>query len=110
MSDEVKRYTMYPQLKPEALAFLPDVVIDARDFDALLTENLEQARLLGMSAERELALLAERDRLREALEQIENANWSSSGTATDFAISQAKGLLIGKMKRIASAALQGEQP
>jgi len=56
------------------------------------------------------ALLAERDRLREALEQIENANWSSSETATDFAISQAKGLLIGKMKRIAAAALQGEQP
>lgn len=56
------------------------------------------------------ALIAERDRLREALEQIENANWSSSETATDFAISQAKGLLIGKMKRIASAALQGVQP
>lgn len=56
------------------------------------------------------ALLAERDRLRDALEQIENATWSSSETATDFAISQAKGFLIGKMKRIASAALQGAQP
>ena len=56
------------------------------------------------------ALLAERDRLRDALDQIENANWSSSETATDFAISQAKGLLIGKMKRIAAAALQGAQP
>jgi hypothetical protein len=56
------------------------------------------------------ALLAERDALKGALEQIENANWSSSETATDFAISQAKGLLIGKMKRIAAAALQGAQP
>ncbi|BAR92356.1 endonuclease [Pseudomonas phage PS-1] len=62
-----------------------------------------------LQAERD-ALLAERDRLRDALEQIENATWSSSETATDFAISQAKGFLIGKMKRIASAALQGAQP
>lgn len=56
------------------------------------------------------ALLAERDRLADALKEIDAADWSSSESATDFAISQTKGLLIGKMKRIARAALQGEQP
>ena len=56
------------------------------------------------------ALLAERDRMAEALKSIDEAYWSSSESATDFAISQAKGLLIGKMKRIAAAALQGAQP
>lgn len=44
MSKEVKRYTIYPQLKPEALAFLPDVVVDAKAYDALLAER--DARLL----------------------------------------------------------------
>ena len=39
MSKEVKRYTIYPQLKPEALAFLPDVVVDAKAYDALLAER-----------------------------------------------------------------------
>lgn len=39
MSKEVKRYTLCPQLKPEALAFLPDVVVDAKAYDALLAER-----------------------------------------------------------------------
>ena len=39
MSKEVERYTIYPQLKPEALAFLPDVVVDAKVYDALLVER-----------------------------------------------------------------------
>ncbi|HAR04300.1 MAG TPA: hypothetical protein DCR72_01770 [Pseudomonas sp.] len=56
------------------------------------------------------ALLAERDRMAKALKEIDAADWSSSESATDFAISQTKGLLIGKMKRIARAALQGAQP
>lgn len=56
------------------------------------------------------ALLAERDRMATALKEIDAADWSSSETATDFAISQTKSLLIGKMKRIARAALQGDHP
>lgn len=43
--------------------------------------------------------------LVEALEQIVEADWHSSETATDFAISQDKGLLIAKIKRAAKAAL-----
>jgi len=88
MSKEVKRYT--------ANVFIPG--------------NLGPVRREVVMEDDYDALLAERDRLRDALDQIENANWSSSETATDFAISQAKGLLIGKMKRIAAAALQGAQP
>lgn len=53
-------------------------------------------------------LLAERDRLKTALEGIVAADWSSSETATDFAISQTKGFLISQMKQLARAALQGE--
>ncbi|MPS58851.1 MAG: hypothetical protein E2594_17035 [Pseudomonas sp.] len=122
MSKEVERYTFICDVEN-------DEYVRASDYDALLEENqrLESAWKVDVlnrkdeliakqekendrvKAERN-ALLAERDRLRKALEQIENANWSSSETATDFAISQAKGLLIRKMKRIASAALQGEQP
>jgi hypothetical protein len=45
--------------------------------------------------------------LREALEQIEQDDWQSSQTATDFAISQTKGLLISRMKQTARAALRG---
>jgi len=110
MSKEVKRYWK---------ADVEDggLYVASEDFDALRSLADDQAAAVtalnkhaeALTAERD-ALLAERDRLREALEQIENANWSSSETATDFAISQAKGLLIGKMKRIASAALQGSQP
>lgn len=43
--------------------------------------------------------------LVEALEQIAGADWQSSETATDFAISQTKGFLIAKIKRAAKAAL-----
>ncbi|MBA1234750.1 hypothetical protein G7Z98_09300 [Pseudomonas stutzeri] len=88
MSKEVRRYTMWQDGSCSGPQDEGDWVT-SEDYDALL---------------------AERDRLRDALYQIENANWSSSETATNFAISQAKGLLIGKMKRIAAAALQGEQP
>jgi reverse gyrase len=45
--------------------------------------------------------------LREALEQIEKDDWQSSQTATDFAISQTKGMLISRMKQTARAALRG---
>lgn len=101
----------------------------ASDYDALLEENqrLESAWKVDVlnrkdeliakqekendrvKAERE-ALLAERDVLKGALERIVAAEWSSSETATDFAISQTKGFLIWEMKKIARAALQGAQP
>ena len=45
MSKEVERYTLYPQLKPEALMFLPDVVVDAKAYDALLEENKKLRQL-----------------------------------------------------------------
>jgi hypothetical protein len=48
---------------------------------------------------------AERDRLRDALQQIVDAEWSSSETATDFALSQTKGMLISRIKGIAREAL-----
>lgn len=96
MRKEVKRYDPLLVLARNAKLWRMDMQCDPQ-------------WVLDLAAERD-ALLAERDALRDALEQIENANWSSSETATDFAISQAKGLLIGKMKRIAAAALQGAQP
>ncbi len=65
--------------------------------------------LHAQQAERD-ALLAERDALKKALEQIAVADWQSSESATDNEISMAKGALIRKLKRIADAALQGEQP
>ncbi len=49
MNKEVKRYTLFASLRSEAIAFLPDEVVSARDYDALL---------------------AERDALREALESF----------------------------------------
>ena len=131
MSKEVKRYNFDVDKfgSPRAYESEHGRWMKRADYDALLDENqrLESAWKVDVlnrkdeliakqekendrvKAERD-ALLAERTLLRDALEQIENANWSSSETATDFAISQAKGLLIGKMKRIASAALQGAQP
>ncbi len=39
MSKEVKRYTLFASLRPEAIAFLPDEVVSARDYDALLAER-----------------------------------------------------------------------
>lgn len=39
MSREAKRYTLYPQLRPEAIAFLPAEVVSSRDYDALLAER-----------------------------------------------------------------------
>ena len=82
MSKEVERYTFVCDIENEEYVL-------ASDYDALL---------------------AERDRMAKALKEIDAADWSSSESATDFAISQTKGLLIGKMKRIARAALQGAQP
>lgn len=56
------------------------------------------------------ALLAERDRMAKALKKIKDAQCKSSPTATDFGISQDRGMLIGIMREMARAALQGEQP
>lgn len=54
-------------------------------------------------------LLAELDSLKLALNMIDAADWQCGADATDNQISMAKGSLIRQMKRIASAALQGEQ-
>lgn len=56
------------------------------------------------------ALRIERDRMAEALKGIDDAYCNSSPTATDFGIAWDRGMLIGTMKKIARAALQGEQP
>jgi hypothetical protein len=48
-------------------------------------------------------------RLIAALELIVSANWSSSETATDFALSQTGGFLISQMKEIARDALAAAQ-
>lgn len=39
MSKEVKRYRLFASLRREAIAFLPDEVVSARDYDALLAER-----------------------------------------------------------------------
>lgn len=68
-----------------------------------------QSEVNQLRAERD-ALLAERDRMAKALRKIKDAQCKSSPTATDFGISWDRGMLIGTMKDIARAALQGEQP
>jgi len=80
----------------------------------LLTENLEQARLLGMSAERELALLAKRDSLKKALQGMIAIHDEPSGFASKYGRALDEALAIQKAKidtRIAVAreALQEEQ-
>jgi len=120
MSDEVKRFYIMPGSLPVLLrgdlAYTPmtnhltDVhtvpLVLASDYEALLTENLEQARLLGMSAERELALLAERDRLREALEaMLEIHGVTQRYAETHIEIPQS----WVDVSDLARAALQGEQ-
>jgi len=73
MSKEVKRYTIYPQLKPEALAFLPDVVVDAKAYDALLAERDAMAKHLS-SAIRYIYTGDMRDlNLTEALAALQGA-------------------------------------
>lgn len=52
----------------------------AKERDALKAELNEQARLVGMSGERELAMRAENARLREALEVAEAYVDSPHGT------------------------------
>lgn len=72
--------------------------------------RMQLQALLDDQVARNRALLAERDAMKQALEQISVADWQSSESATDNEISMAKGTLIRKLKRIATAALQGEQP
>lgn len=76
MSKEVKRYTIYPQLKPEALAFLPDVVVDAKAYDALLAERDRlredrdsQQRVCIAEMEKVTQLRAEVDALKKDAER-----------------------------------------
>ena len=94
MSKEVKRY-------------VPEYCESGGEIWAEMQEDSEGGWVRAADYE---ALLAERDRLREALEGITAASWSGSETATDFAISQSKSFLISKMKELARAALQGAQP
>ena len=49
-----------------------DVYLDPRDatIEAQAAEMIEQARIIGMGAERELALRAEIERLREAVQKL----------------------------------------
>jgi predicted secreted hydrolase len=68
------------------------------------TECAKQNAQLGEDKQR---LEGEVKALREALEKIEQDDWQSSQTATDFAISQTKGMLISRMKQTARAALRG---
>lgn len=56
-------------------------------------------------AKQNAQLGVERDHLRDALQQIIDAEWTSSETATDFALSQTKGMLISRIKGIAREAL-----
>lgn len=51
MSKEVKRYALFASLRPEAIAFLPDEVVSARDYDALLAERDRLRDALGWYAE-----------------------------------------------------------
>lgn len=92
MSKEVKRYTLFASLRPEAIAFLPDEVVSARDYDALL---------------------AERDRLRDALEQAAQSLESISKLAGRDEFMQdvldIRGFANSRAT-VARAALQGAQP
>ncbi|MFC3208085.1 hypothetical protein [Aquamicrobium soli] len=55
----------------KAAADLADEIVRLQgQVETLTAENLEQARLLGVGGERELQLLAERDRLREAQNRV----------------------------------------
>ena len=140
MSKEVKRYeAMLLEDSPRLQNILPQgailcgkepvAVYLASDYEALLAENarLESAwhvdtlkrkdALIEMQEKESdrvkaelAALLAERDRMAKALRKIQDAQCKSSPTATDFGISWDRGMLIGTMKDIARAALQGEQP
>jgi len=74
------------------------------DFNALLTENLEQARLLGMSAERELALLAERDALRKDAARLA---WLINNRVH---VSAVGGDLMRLTREAVDHAMQGKQP
>ena len=82
MSKEVKRYTLFASLRPEAIAFLPDEVVSARDYDALL---------------------AERDALRGLLEE------AADDIRDSFKFAELSQADIEFLARI-DAALQGAQP
>lgn len=86
MSKEVKRYTLCPQLKPEALMFLPDVVVDAKAYEALL---------------------AERD---AAQKDAERYRWLRDVATSQFLKDLPKYACVETRDQAVDAALQGEQP
>lgn len=116
MSDEVKRYSYgYVDdgygMRTLGLIEKPDGnLVLHTDFNALLTENLEQARLLGMSAERELALLAERDRMAAALDEIGGLCRALRQGGPDPMDLEDLSNALEQAVDTAHAALQGEQP
>jgi hypothetical protein len=57
---------LWAKVQPEA----------ADAIEQLHTENLEQARLLGMSAERELKLLAEIEQLKKQIALLQAQQWN----------------------------------
>ena len=117
MSDEVKRYGMCG-FESGIVEMEDGPYVDADDYDALLTENLEQARLLGMGAERELALLAERDALRNDHGSMRNALKNARYRIEQGRVWNGMGWTLtglssnGQQKALdeIDAALQGEQP
>lgn len=76
-TDIVKRLDQHilrvmPHFAPEAWTQNVNLMTDARaEIERLRAEVLEQARLLGMSGEREAKLLAEIERLRARVAELE---------------------------------------
>lgn len=109
MSKEVKRYAKRDIIEMDRAGNYY-----CRHVSAMTGEGLHDksdiAAELGWRDQQIEALLAERDRMAKALKKIIDAECKSSPTATDFGISWDRGMLIGTMKDIARAALQGEQP
>jgi DNA segregation ATPase FtsK/SpoIIIE-like protein len=68
----VKRYRLFANLRPEAIAFLPDEVVSASDYDALAAELDRKSVVIGGYIAAYQRLQDERDQLRAAISTPES--------------------------------------
>ncbi|QLI49428.1 hypothetical protein vBPaeMUSP18_57 [Pseudomonas phage vB_PaeM_USP_18] len=81
---------------------------DSRRSCAVMTVAQHERIVASLTRPAQTGQQPEQSGLVEALEWIVSADWQSSETATDFAISQAKGFLIQKIKQRARDALSAQ--